>query len=69
MYFNRYKITQCAATRELYSLLRSTKISAKVVWLIRMLINKQTRFEFMGNMSAAEWTNGPRRDQCGCKEK
>jgi hypothetical protein len=53
--FRRYKITDSAAVREFYSLLRAAIKGARRIGRIELLINDQTISRIMGKMLHVDW--------------
>jgi hypothetical protein len=53
--FRRYKVTDSAAVREFYSLLRAAVKGAKGIGRLSLLINDQTIPRIMGKMPYADW--------------
>jgi hypothetical protein len=53
--FRRYKISDSAAVREFYSLLRAAIKGARRIGRIELLINDQTIPRIMGKMPHADW--------------
>jgi hypothetical protein len=55
VYFRRYKITDSAAVREFYSLLRAAIKGAKGIGRLSLLINDQTVPKIMSKMPYTDW--------------
>jgi hypothetical protein len=53
--FQRYKISDSAAVREFYSLLRAAIKGARRIGRIELLINDQTIPRIMGKMPHIDW--------------
>ncbi len=67
--FRRYKITDSAAVREFYSLLRAAIKGAKGIGRLGLLINNQTVPKIMSKMPYTDWKewDPPPRDLIGCR--